>query len=152
MSFVHELWFPGTRSWNRERVQDLYGDVLSDKICEIPLPGIDLNDRIIWFHSTNGCYTTKSGYSWLLLRRIGLGFHKFFWRQIWKLRLPPKVHMFAWRLGNEFLPTNLKLVTINPEFNKFYPRCNNSEESAIHAVRSVKKRKIFGCLIVLMVD
>lgn len=58
--------------------------------CDIPLPSIDMSDRIIWFHSINGCYFAKSGYSWLLLRRIGLGPYRLLWKYIWKLKLPFK--------------------------------------------------------------
>lgn len=100
-----------------------------------------MSDRIIWFHSINGCYLAKTGYSWMLLRRIGPGPHRSLWKFIWKLRLPPKVRIFAWQLGNELLPTNLKRATINPDVNKMCPRCNSFEESIIHAVRDCQKVK-----------
>lgn len=64
---VHELWDIGERSWNRNKVHNLFGDYLCDKICDILIVSDGPNDRIIWFHATSGAFTTKVGYSWLIL-------------------------------------------------------------------------------------
>lgn len=43
--------------------------------------------------------------------------------------------MFAWRLGHDLLPTNVKIATINKNFNSDCPRCNSFNESLVHALR-----------------
>lgn len=102
---VRDLWNGSTSGWNRVCVERLYGLELGGKICNIPLISNGPNGRIVWFHSPNGVYTTKSGYSWLILRKMGYGPHRIFWGLIWKLKVTPKVRVFAWRAMTCFLPT-----------------------------------------------
>lgn len=49
------------------------------------------------------------------------------------------MRILAWQVGNELLPTNLKLVNINLAIDKMCPRCNMSEESVLHEVRDCQK-------------
>lgn len=56
-------------------------------------------------------------------------------KAIWKLRVPPKFCIFAWRLGHDLLLTNTKIASINPSFNCLCPRCNTLEETLVHALR-----------------
>lgn len=97
LSTMHYLWLPRARAWDRARVQGLYGESLGDRICEIPISCMDMSDCVIWFHANNGCYSTKAGYTCLIIRRVGMGPHRFLWKIIWKLRLPPL--RFAHSLG-----------------------------------------------------
>lgn len=46
-----------------------------------------------------------------------------------------KVRVFAWRLGHDLLPTNVKIANINPIFNRQCRRCKVADETAIHALR-----------------
>lgn len=124
-----------TDGWDRVCVERLYGQELGARICDIPLVHNGPSDRIVWFHSPNGVYTIKSGYFWLILKNIGYGPHRFFWRLIWKMKVPPKIRVFAWKLGHDLLPTNLKIAAVNLNFNSSCPRCGLSEESLVHALR-----------------
>lgn len=100
-------------------------------------------DRIIWFHSPNEVYSTKSRYSWLILKRVGYGPQSLFWRLIWKLNVSPNLRIFVLRMGHNLLPTNVKIASINKGFNRVLPRCNNVEETLVHALRDcVKSREI----------
>lgn len=72
-------------SWNKQRVKELYGVDLGNRICNLLIVREDMDDRIIWFHSPSGAYSTKSGYSWLILRKVGYRPHRLFWRLVWKL-------------------------------------------------------------------
>lgn len=95
VSLVRDLWMHGEDRWDKDRVIDLYEEIIGNKICNIPIVDEGPDDRVIWFHAANGVYTTKSRYSWLILRKLGHGPHKFFWRSIWKLKIPPKVRIFT---------------------------------------------------------
>lgn len=108
---------------------------MGNKIYDIPLTSDEPENKIVWYHAINEVYTTKNGYSWLILRKLGYGLHRFFWRAIWKLGVPPKIQVFTWRIGHDLLPTNAKIALINLAFNKLYPRCNEVEETLVHAIR-----------------
>lgn len=56
-----------------------------------------------------------------------------------ELRVPPKILIFAWRVGHNLLPTNSKIATINPAANNLCSRCNVEEETLIHALRDCVK-------------
>ncbi|KAG8474103.1 hypothetical protein CXB51_033612 [Gossypium anomalum] len=114
---VHDLWMPDSKHWDRNRVNEIYGETLGDQICNIPILSRCSNDVLVWFHSHHGTYTTKAAYSWLILRKIGMGPHRLFWKMIWKLKIIPKIYIFAWTVGHEIMPTNSKIATIQPFVN-----------------------------------
>lgn len=89
------LWKHDMAAWDRDCVYNIFGEDLGNRICNIPLINEGPEDRIIWFHLNNGIYTTKAGYSWIILKKIGYGSHRFFWRATWKMRVPTKIHIFA---------------------------------------------------------
>lgn len=94
-------------------MHDLYGEYLGNKICELPILRDGPEDRMIWFHATNGVFSTKSGYSWLILKKVCFSPHRIFWRTIWKLKILPKIHVFVRQMGHDLLPTNVKIASIN---------------------------------------
>lgn len=140
-STVRDLWRQDSRGWNKKYVKEMYGEYVGDKICELPIQCNGAQESIVWFHANNGCYFTKAGYTWLFLRRTSYSPYRFFWKQIWKPRLPPKVRIFAWRLGHDLLPTKLKIAAINKDANSACPRCNLTSETTIHAIRDYQKAK-----------
>ncbi|XP_016704723.1 uncharacterized protein [Gossypium hirsutum] len=62
-----------------------------------------------------------------------MGPHRLFWKMIWKLKIIPKICIFAWRVGHEILPTNSKIATIQPSLNPACQRCGT--ETLIHALK-----------------
>ncbi|KAA3465873.1 reverse transcriptase [Gossypium australe] len=132
---VRELWHVENRSWNTCRVRELYGQDLGEKICNLPIGDENHNDRMVWFHNSLREYTLKSAYSWLLLKQIGFGPHRFFWRAIWKLDTLPNICVFTWRVGNEILPTNIKIASIHRGFGQACPRCGTEYETLVHSLK-----------------
>ncbi|MBA0716196.1 hypothetical protein Golax_015047, partial [Gossypium laxum] len=132
---VYELWVPDSKRWDRNRVNDIYGETLGDQICNIPIFPHCPNDVLVWFHSHHGTYTTKAAYSWLILKKMGVGPHRLFWKMIWQLKIIPKIRIFAWRVGHEILPTNSKIASIRPLMNLACQRCGADKETLIHALK-----------------
>lgn len=79
---VRDLWLQDEARWDRDKVVEYYGEELGGRICELPIISDGPKDRMVWFHASNGLYSTKSTYSWHILRRIGYGPHRFYWRQV----------------------------------------------------------------------
>ncbi|MBA0760169.1 hypothetical protein Gotri_022932, partial [Gossypium trilobum] len=107
---VRELWHVESRSWNTYRVCEFYGQ---EKICNLPIEDENQNDRM----------------------QIGFGPHRFFWRAIWKLDTLPKIRVFIWRVGNEILPTNVKIASVRRGFGQACPRCGTDYETLVHALK-----------------
>ncbi|MFQ6634958.1 hypothetical protein Gotur_012113, partial [Gossypium turneri] len=102
---------------------------------KIPIISNGLSDRRGWFHNPHGYYTSKSAYSWLLLKQVGHGPHRFFWGTIWKLKTLPKIRIFCWRVAHDILPTYQKISSIHQEFKKDCLRCRACDETLIHALK-----------------
>ncbi|KAA3483583.1 Ribonuclease H-like superfamily protein [Gossypium australe] len=132
---VKDLWLGDCRSWNIGKVHELYGQDLGDKICNLLIGGEGQCDRTVWFHNPHVCFTSKSAYSWLLLKEMGLGPHRFFWKALWKLDTIPKVRVFTWRVGHDILPTNVKIASIQRGFGQGCPRCGAEYEPLVYALK-----------------
>ncbi|KAA3460989.1 reverse transcriptase [Gossypium australe] len=135
---VRDLWDRDSRRWNTCRVWELYGQDIRDKICNLPIGDENHRDRIVWFHNSLGNYTSKSAYSWLLLKQIGFIPRRFFCGAVWKLDTLPKIRVFTWRMGNEILPTNVKLASIHHGFSYNYPRCGVDYDHALKDCPSLR--------------
>ncbi|KAK5819976.1 hypothetical protein PVK06_025016 [Gossypium arboreum] len=87
---VKDLWNNNEKKWNENIAHAIYGDFVGDQICNISIGDDDKRDRVVWFHNPHSYYSSKFAYSWLLLKQVGLGPHRSFWRAIWKLKTLPK--------------------------------------------------------------
>ncbi|MBA0861880.1 hypothetical protein Goshw_002073 [Gossypium schwendimanii] len=133
--FVRYLLNESQDGWDKDRVSAIYGDFLGEKICNIPILHDGLEDRCSWFHNPHGVFYLKSAYSWLILKEIGLGPHRIFWRIIWRLKTLPKICIFCWRLGHNILPTYEKISSFRSGFNDTCPRCGKEKETLIHTLK-----------------
>ncbi|KAK5839906.1 hypothetical protein PVK06_008760 [Gossypium arboreum] len=135
MMSLKDLLLEDRRSWNAQKIKNVYGPDWGDKICNIPIGDEGQDDKVIWFHNTHGCFTLKSAYSWLLLKEIGYGSHRIFWKAVWKLDTLPKIRVFTWCVGHEILITNEKFASIRHGFDKGCPRCGAEIETLLDALR-----------------
>lgn len=58
-----------------------------------------------------------------------------FWKYLWKLKLPPKVLHFIWRLDNEIIPTGERLQLRQVTDNTRCWHCQGEIETTIHGVK-----------------
>ncbi|MBA0618692.1 hypothetical protein Godav_027997 [Gossypium davidsonii] len=108
---------------NREQVSE-------KKVYELWVPNSKRWDR-----NRSSWHTTKAAYSWLILKKMGMGPHRLFWKMIWQLKIIPKIRNFAWRVGHEILPTNSKIASIRPLMNLACQHCGADKETLIHALK-----------------
>lgn len=130
--YVRDLWVENDCRWDREKILEMYGEYWCERTCEIPLLSNGPTDRISWFHANNDAYSTKSGYNWLILKKVGFGPRR---------RIPPKARVFAWRVGHELLPTKNKIATIVQSRGSSCSRCGRDDETLIHALRDCSKAR-----------
>ncbi|KAM6566267.1 hypothetical protein CsatA_025395 [Cannabis sativa] len=143
-----------TMTWNIALLERHYPPHVIDAILSIPLPLQPSNDELIWELSSSGIYTVKTGYH--------LSFSSFtppdipsssspspWWKNLWHLKIPPKVKHFAFRATNSTLPTLKSLASRKIIPSSVCERCGNMEESVSHAlfycnsVRRVWKGTLF---------
>ncbi|KAK5811784.1 hypothetical protein PVK06_027156 [Gossypium arboreum] len=127
--------------WNVRRVLAIYGEDLGDQIYKIPIIHNGPNDDRILYHNSLGYYLTKSAYSWLTLKHVGLGPHRFIWKLAWKLQTLPKIKAFCWRVGHNILPTYENISSIRREQSSNCPRCGLARENLLHAMRDCPSAK-----------
>jgi len=101
----HLFGSPRTAAFHRED---------TEAILHIPLSYRLVSDGMIWLHTKNGEYTVRSGYhiAQLILKqgkdlgessKVEGGSHV--WAKFWKMKVPNKIRVFAWRTCQNILPT-----------------------------------------------
>ena len=114
---VSDLFLPGTRRWDEELLDCNFYLWEVEIIKGIYVSQVVDTDTLVWPLTPDGMYSVRSAY-WLYseLSRQALPSSstgegdKGLWNGIWKLRVPPKVRHFLWRVVCDALPTKINLL------------------------------------------
>ena len=124
-----------------DQVQQLFTPLDAKLILSIPLSARLPPDRLIWFHTPMGVFTTRSAYKMLANSTMvnnasnsNPNPHKQFWRSLWKLQVPNKVKVFAWRACNRALPIMNNLARWHIVDVNLCPICKAMAEDPLHMV------------------
>ena len=142
VEWVHELFEPGTRSWNEQLVHDSFTSHDAEEILKVR-PGIRMQeDMIAWADERNGWYSVRSCYRRLKADQdqkeslaenaVGSSDNSLWWTTLWRLKVPPKVRIFWWRALNNFLPTKRELRRRHIEREDHCEVCGEPGESLYH--------------------
>ena len=77
-----------------------------------------------------GFFSAKSAY--LQLARASFNPKKELWRDLWKLRIHERLKFFLWRVGEEGMPTAMKLANISANNDSLCRACHRDEETINH--------------------
>jgi len=88
----------------------------------------------IWHENSNGIYTTKTGFSWILKQRGG-DVTSISWAWIWRLHLLKKIKFLVWLAHSNYVPTLSILNHRNLAPNALCPCCSSSEEAFLYCIR-----------------
>ncbi|XP_057444764.1 uncharacterized protein LOC130737009 [Lotus japonicus] len=154
LNFVSNLFVDNVQVWNRDLIELVFWPPTAKEIMSIPLPLRPLPDVLFWPLTTDGTYTTKTGYDFVRQHRSqnaaspsshsdarGRGQHKRFWRSLWKAQVLPRVKEVAWRATLDILPVRQALRKRGLELDEGCPFCLGSEETIVHV--------LFQCPVVL---
>lgn len=140
---VDSLIDPITRKWNEELIDGLFVEEDPELIKRIPLSQIAKEDSLYWPYSTSGHYTCKSSYNFLKQEskmqdspQAPPIHDKQVWKEIWQLKVPPKIKNFLWRACRNALPTKQALMKRKITANSICERCKSAVEEAEHALWS----------------
>nr|KYP72974.1 hypothetical protein KK1_005580 [Cajanus cajan] len=85
-----------------------------------------------------GVFTVRSAYNALLTQALGTQQIRFTC-VVWKIKIPPKVKIFIWRLFVNALPTKEQLLNKNVALQAYQQRCpfcNDALETIHHVIFS----------------
>ena len=139
---VSSLIDEGTRRWKVYTLKSLFLPFQVETILNIPLSYSLLEDNIIWVGNKRGEFSVKSAYYVALtmikssdLWESSHGDPKIpLWKQIWQLKIPPKIRIFSWKACVNALPTLLNLRKRGVNTNGMCPVCGLEVESIYHAL------------------
>jgi len=115
---VAELLNMQTHDWNIPLLHNLYDESIVQEILAIQVRPVYVRDKLIWTATTDGDYTVKSGYHAIKNAEVTKNQHTticsyqtsaILWKQLWKLKIEPKVWVFLWSLCHNALPTKANL-------------------------------------------
>ena len=90
------------------------------------------DDQWVWKAEPSGQYTAKSAYS-VPWGEVSSEHQDGAFKELWNLKLPPKIVIFAWRLIRDRLPTKSNLRRRHIEIDdSTCPFCRSVEETAAH--------------------
>jgi hypothetical protein len=115
---VSELIDPATGSWDKLLIKEVFWEEDVDRTLSIPIKH-GMEDLLAWHYDNKGLFSVKSAYHVLddrksreskrqqgensssTTQQVISGFN---WKNIWKLKCPPKVKHFFWRFTHDSLP------------------------------------------------
>ncbi|KAG7963456.1 hypothetical protein I3843_09G118400 [Carya illinoinensis] len=116
---VSSLMTPEQNSWDVERVRSVLPPREATKVLSIRLPMDNILDMLIWEHETSGIFSVKSAYEFFktieqngdVAESSRAEDEKLLWKHLWKMHVPQRVKVFAWRMYKNILPTFQNLKT-----------------------------------------
>lgn len=111
-------------------------------------------DKIIWPYTKHGNYSSKSGY--ILLSSASNNNtptnqnsipQTVNFKAIWKLKCPPEIRLFLWKVANNGLSTFQRLHRLHLTTTNNCPICNTQQESEQHLIFDCPNSKVIWQLI-----
>uniref|UniRef100_A0A803NPV8 Reverse transcriptase domain-containing protein n=1 Tax=Cannabis sativa TaxID=3483 RepID=A0A803NPV8_CANSA len=126
------------RAWDVDLIRDMFNQQDMDLILSIQLSDAQRGDCWYWSKETNGVYSVRSAYK--LLQQISGDWPNegadVYWKRLWQLNVPAKVHHLVWRVISGTLPTKLQLSNRHVHVDLTCPLCNKAPESIPHVLFS----------------
>lgn len=132
---VSDLFVPGCKIWDVEKVNAIFNERDCDLILSIPLTDRRMEDNWWWIGNKEGSYTVKSGYRMVrLMNGVEEGSESTnqVWSKLWKANAMPKMLNLLWRASTNWLPTKSKLLQRSVVDSTICPVCERMKKTALH--------------------
>ena len=146
LKWVHQLIDAEARCWKEDVLKRFFFQFDVDEILKLHIPWRDSEDVVAWHYEKSGIFSVRSAY------RLGISLEKLevgtvssssipdggrpAWKKLWKLPVPHKVRIFAWKLANGGLATKRNKMRRKITREATCDLCGREEESEFHAVIS----------------
>ena len=125
--------------WRRDVIMEKFNREDAEAICKIPLSHRRVFDVMVWLHNRKGIYSVRSEYH--VARKVlrewaecSTGVGQQAWKQLWKIRVPKKIKVFAWRACHEILLTRASLAKRKIITENTCRCCQQAPETVVHAI------------------
>lgn len=139
LSTVSDLMHAELGYWNTEKIQQCFTAEDMEKILEIPISQYTKEDRVYWAATKNDRFSVKTSYHIAveIFSNCGKSLaspstNDKLWRQIWNVRIPPKVNHFLWRVCRDNLPTKDNLRKRRMTVDPVCCMCGEEMETTLH--------------------
>ncbi|KAL5835105.1 hypothetical protein ACOSQ3_014694 [Xanthoceras sorbifolium] len=143
----HLLTVVGLKSpsggWNSNLVWSSFLPDDATLILNLPCSSSNHPDSLMWHADRAGFYTVKNGYWTAFSHKLQQSTPScsslsggFWWKILWRLKIPSKIKLFCWKACNNWLPTVQVLRSCHLHTSGCCQFCRNSEESVLHAIWS----------------
>ena len=139
-TLVCELINRATGEWNIDKLNSWFIPEDRDAILGIPLSSSNTQDRMIWAENSSGKFTVKSAHTLALEEKSHAtradcsdeSARRKIWKSIWRLKIPPKIKHFAWRVAQGILATKSNLAKRKITSDGICELCGVNEETVCH--------------------
>ncbi|GAA0185918.1 hypothetical protein LIER_33206 [Lithospermum erythrorhizon] len=136
---------PNNGQWRKDLIPTLFDPEDTQRILAMPLSRYHIRDKIVWHHTNNGVYLTSLGYksARALKRNGGLrckpagecsdgGGDGDVRKNLWGLRIPPRVKKIIWSCLHNILPTKDRLARKGILVERHCLLCSSQNENLLH--------------------
>lgn len=138
---VSSLIDPSLRWWDLTKLRTLFNPKIIEAILKLPPSHSGEQDFWMWEHEKSGLYSVSSAYRFFRTcltpdrgNASDAGEKKKFWDTLWRLKLPQKVKIFAWRACQEGLPSKQNLIRRRIPTTSQCCFCDTQVEDLRHAL------------------
>lgn len=133
---VSSLMKTGERQWEEEIVMDWFNFRDQQCILNTSIGGDDEEDLLYWGQESSGEYSVKSAYRMIQAQRglWQISNNNSVWRDLWRIKAPPKVLNLVWRALSNVLPTKTNLYAKFVPVTTMCPICDGGDETIMHAL------------------
>lgn len=149
VSTVNDLISPIDGRWDEQLIHSLFWPVDVHRILQIPIFN-GREDVVAWHHNRNGLFSVRSAYHCQWNHKYGGGNNNAIaggiglcsaWTQLWKLSVPSKIKIFAWRVLHGCIPCLVILANKHISNTGNCPICHKGAEDIKHALFSCDRAR-----------
>jgi ribonuclease HI len=144
---VSEFMCATTRTWKEEVLNQHLIPMDVEAVKTIPISHTMQPDFWAWHYEKNGIFTVRSAYKmiveikqrrldWLEGRTATSNSEEKEkqWKNLWKVKVPAKLKIFAWRLARSSLPTGQERVRRHMSTTSVCPICSAADDDWRHSL------------------
>jgi hypothetical protein len=139
---VNELIDPLTGMWDEGLLPHYFLPIDVNRILQIPLNSHGFDDFVAWHSNRNGRFTVRSAYHLQWRHTFGpranqlalpvSSIHNSVWKELWRLKIPSKIKIFAWRALHGLMPLKSILANHHVGTSGQCPICQQAPEDILH--------------------
>ncbi|XP_042958214.1 uncharacterized protein LOC122293826 [Carya illinoinensis] len=133
-------------SWDVAKLRALFNPSVVEDILKITLCAGSSADKRVGGHERNGLFSVRNCYKFILDQQgspdaesSNASAQRVVWRNIWKMPVPNKIKIFAWRACKDVLPSKANLLLKHVPNDGLCNFSNEDLEGSYHALVNCKQ-------------